>query len=400
MDRLPLRSLRVLTEELNFPQWKPTGPFEGFGPFRLFGKLEPTRREFDLPDDRLLARAAVRNHCGQTPGVYGMIDASGELIYVGKAKSLSNRLLSYLAKTPADPKARRIIQRAKRITFEPAPHEFVALLRELELIRRFRPWFNRQGKPRRDRMAYLCVGRGPAPHAYLAKTPPLKAMAVFGPLRWNRRLTRAVRQLNDRFQLRDCPSCVSMRFADQLELFEQTRDAECARHDFGACLGPCAGACTTDQYANRSRALCDFLAGADNTPAELLERQMAAAAGGQRFEQAAILRDALRDLTFVRDRLTRLRHVRGAYSFVYPLPGYRGRETWYMVRGGDVIQAAVAPRSQRERRRRADTLETIYQSVAAREDADTLQLVSLWFRRHPEELQRTISPDDARRMCS
>jgi len=220
--------------------------------------------------------------------------------------------------------------------------------------------------------------------SYLAKTPAPKATAVFGPLRWNRRLMRAVRQLNDRFRLRDCPSHVAMHFADQLELFDQTRDAECARHDFGTCLGPCAGACTTDQYVMQSRAVCDFLAGVDSTPTEELEQQMADAAASQRFEQAAILRDALRDLTFVRDRLARLRHVRSAYSFVYPLPGYRGREAWYMVRGGEVVKAEVAPRSQRERRRRTETLDDVYQPATAqtaREGADILQLVSLWFLR-------------------
>src|ERR1700731_1903084 len=104
-------------------------------------------------------REKVRKRCPRKPGVYGMVDATGELIYVGKAKCLRSRLLSYFRPNSRDPKAGRILGQTRTLVWEPAPNEFAALLRELELIRRWRPRCNVQGQPTRYRRTYVCVGR-------------------------------------------------------------------------------------------------------------------------------------------------------------------------------------------------------------------------------------------------
>ena len=101
----------------------------------------------------------IRREVPCAPGVYGMVDRQGELIYVGQSKSLRNRLVSYFAGS-APCKAQRIIAHAQRLLWETAPDEFAALLRELELIRRRRPQFNVRGQPNRRRPPYLILGRG------------------------------------------------------------------------------------------------------------------------------------------------------------------------------------------------------------------------------------------------
>src|SRR5262249_33533929 len=114
-------------------------------------------------------KALVRRDAPRAPGVYGMIDARGELVYVGKAKCLRSRLLSYFRPNSRDPKAGKIVAETRQLAWEPAPSEFAALLRELELIRRWQPRWNVQGQPKRLRRGYVCVGRRPAPYVFLAR---------------------------------------------------------------------------------------------------------------------------------------------------------------------------------------------------------------------------------------
>ena len=124
--------------------------FTHFGPARLDSGPDPPvyhvqgRRVGEL-------RSHVRRDCPRCPGVYGMVDAAGQLMYIGKAKCLRARLLSYFRPQSRDPKAGRILAHTGTIVWEHAPSEFAALLRELELIRRWRPPFNVQGQPRRGR---------------------------------------------------------------------------------------------------------------------------------------------------------------------------------------------------------------------------------------------------------
>jgi len=100
----------------------------------------------------------LHDQCPLTPGVYGWLDRNHQLCYVGKSKALRKRLLSYFAKTPADPKMGRIVRHSQRIVWEPVSHELLALIREQELINRWRPDFNKQGQPTRRQPAFLCVG--------------------------------------------------------------------------------------------------------------------------------------------------------------------------------------------------------------------------------------------------
>ena len=192
--------------------------FTGFGPDGLAPSLPPpplfqvrARRASSL-------RRRLRAECPRCPGVYGMIDANEELIYVGKAKNLRVRLLSYFRPRSRDAKAGRIVEQTRRIVWEPQPSEFAALLRELALIRRWQPRCNVQGRPGRRRLNYVCLGRRPAPYVFLAGRPPATAFASFGPVPAGRRAGEAVRRLNDWFRLRDCPQAQEMVFADQGEL--------------------------------------------------------------------------------------------------------------------------------------------------------------------------------------
>ena len=378
--------------------------FDGFGPGGLSGAGDPPMIELALPGRKAATRKLLRRECPREPGVYGMIDADGKLIYVGKSKCLRARLLSYLSRK-ADPKAQRIIASARRLVIEPAPQEFTALLREIELIRRWCPKFNVKGHPGRLRRGYVALGRGPAPYAYVAEQPSGRDRLAVGPLRPTRSLRRMVEMLNDQFRLRDCPKGIQVAFRDQLTLFEPAASPVCIRRELGTCLGPCCRGCSSRQYADRVRAAGAFLRGSDLAALDRLEHSMRSAAACEQFERAASFRDMLATLRDLHALLEQLRTVRETYSFIYSLPSYAGGQTWYFIHRGQVISAAPAPINRRTARECLKTLEQVYPagspkfSQIAPDDPDLVLIVSGWFRECPKELKRAILPEEARRRC-
>lgn len=405
--------------------------FVGFGSSAHWSRLRPRQGGFSLAAAPRDSRRLLRELCPARPGVYGMIDAAGDLIYVGKSKSLKNRLLTYLQTEPTEPKAGRIIEAAERLVWEVLPHELAALVRELELIRRWRPEYNVRGQPGLFRRVWLCLGRGPAPQAYLAPEPNGRAKHAFGPLPSKEVLREAVRFLNTRFKLRDCPERVPMVFADQLELFDSDRRPQCTRFELGTCPAPCAAGCTRRSYsANVGRAKA-FLEGADLGMLERLERDMLAAAESRHFERAANLRDVWLPLHWLSRQLEALREARRQSCFV----AVTGRTSeasaeapsddqdtersanratfWTLIRRGHVVDLLRAPRDERSAARAAARLQKCFaldshaSNVRASnemagdtaEDMEHMLLVHGWFRSNPAARQTALSPADALAHC-
>jgi excinuclease ABC subunit C len=339
------------------------------------------------------------------PGVYGMVDGHGELIYIGKAKSLRARLLSYFRPHSRDPKAGRILGHTRAIVWELSPCEFGALHRELDLIRRWRPRFNVQGQPHGCHYTFVCLGRGPAPYVFVARRPARKVLASFGPLPAGPRLGEAVRRVNDWFQLRDCPQAQEMIFADQAELFPVLRGAACLRHEIGTCLGPCAGACSEQAYGARVRKVRAFLAGTDVSPLRTLERDMIAAAVAQAYERAGALRDKLKGLRWLYDQLERMRQAQAEGALVYPVAGHDGSRLWYLIHGGRTVAALAAPGNAETSRQAVARIEEVYRLERPGDGGPTFEhldgvlLVAAWFRRHPEERALAMKPAEALAVC-
>jgi excinuclease ABC subunit C len=378
----------------------------GFGPCSIRSAVAPECFHANVPDDRLAARKLIRQLCPKAPGVYGMVDPGGALIYVGKSKSLRGRLLSYFQPEDEEAKACQIIARTRTLCWERAEHEFVALLRELDLIRRYKPGFNVQGQPGRRRLSYVCIGRQPAPYVYVAGEPSRRSDHVFGPLRGATRLQDAVRLLNDGLGLRDCPDYVPMIFAEQLQMFSEERTARCLRYEMQNCLAPCTGACSSAEYASAVRSARSFLSGTDQTLIERYELEMKAAADARQFERAAALRDAWENLVWLADQLERLRWFRGRHAFVYELDTFERGPRWYLFFGGRVQAIVEPPTNLRRARKAARQLERVYESDrfkssgAPREDLEAILLAASWFRRFPAELDRTLLPAEARSRCA
>jgi len=97
--------------------------FSGFGNSILVQQTRARLARHRIPQDRLQARAMLHDHCPLTPGVYGWLDNNQQICYIGKSKSLRQRLLTYFAKTPADKKAVRIVQHSQTLVWEPMSDE-------------------------------------------------------------------------------------------------------------------------------------------------------------------------------------------------------------------------------------------------------------------------------------
>ena len=347
-------------------------------------------------------RDCVRADCVDRPGVYRMLSAEGEIVYVGKSKRVRSRLLSYFrCSYPAD-KGARILREADHIEWDYTPSEFAALLEELRLIKRYRPRFNVAMKRDARHFAFIKLTRGPAPKLLVVRGAGQDDAAIYyGPFQGAMQVNDAIRELNDVLGLRDCALDRRMHFSDQQELFQlQPRTPGCIRYEVKKCLGPCVAGCSADQYDERVGLARAFLDGTDDGPIHTLRRDMEAASARLEFERAAHLRDKLHRLESLKDQFIRFRFAVETLSFIYPVAGHEGDDRVYVIRRGRVRAEQPAPRTVRERARLRRTVAEIFDRAEHKgaqiptHEIDELLLLSSWFRRFPAELARTTPPVD------
>lgn len=319
--------------------------FDGFGPSILAAPTRGRLQSHEIPPERLDARKMLRSECPIEPGVYGWLDPNGQLIYVGKSKTLRRRLLTYFAKTPSDRKMLRIRQHSHQLVWEPVSHELLALIREQELIYRWRPEFNSQGQPTRMQPAFICLGKGAAPNAFLARRLSAKAGRSYGPISGTNRLRDAALSLNMAFRLRDCADKTGFRFNDQRTLFEDPVPAGCIRFELNSCDGPCAGFCSSATYQQNVNRAIDFLEGRDRSILSELESRMHAAAAISAFERAAMLRDYRDSLVWLDRRLSALRIAEQQLNGVLQIETRSNKTAWLVLKAGRIVLSGSMPRS-------------------------------------------------------
>lgn len=374
------------------------GPFDGFGPDRWLPYPQPPlwRGRGDSPET---LRHWVRSEAPQRPAVYGMLDATGRLIYVGKSKCVRSRLLSYFLPGNEEEKAGKIRRNAVEIVIEPQPSEFAALLREQDLIRRFEPRWNVQGMPKRQRPMFLCVGRGPAATLYVSRQPDDLAIHWAGPFWGASRLRRVAEVLQRSFQMRDCNQKTPIDFSGQLELFEQAR-AGCLRREIGTCLAPCAQGCTRGAYQRQVDACIRFLDGEGEEVIEQLKQKMLVASQRLLFEDAIRLREDWKMVQWLRERIVRQQAAIRLYHGLYTLPGHDQQAIAYQIDRGQVVAAHRLPKSRSGLRqlvgrlRDGWSLPTKSARLSSGEQSEQLALVAAWFRKYPQERRRLLPPQD------
>jgi excinuclease ABC subunit C len=341
---------------------------------------------------QLLTR--VRAMAENRPAVYRMFDTTGRVLYVGKAKRLRTRLLTYFRARYPDDKAARILYAASDIQWDYVPSEFAAYLGELRQIRKYRPYFNHKGN-RTRRSVLIKIAGGPAPRVYGGGSLARDDVRCYGPFHSMTRMLEAVRTLNDILGLRDCPSTMPMLFAGQGDLFDTPRQAGCMRYEFGFCTGPCAGFVAEAEYRRRVETAIAFLEGRTIQPIDRVVGAMQRASESAEFELAARWREKFEQLEWLLASTSRARSAIDLLTFVYRDPGDFGDDRAYVLRRGVVRASFPYPGTPIEH----EAFRAVVAEEARRPDAaagplpldsiDEVLLMMAWFRAHPDALRRT-----------
>jgi len=355
----------------------------------------PATLRLSLPTaDLATLRDRVRRLAEPRPGVYRMTDPQGRVLYVGKAKRIKHRLLSYFrAKYPED-KAARILHACADISWDYTPSEFAAYLAELRQIARFRPPFNHHLN-RARRTLFIKVLGGPAPRVGTGGATGREDQRWYGPFSGVGRAREAVRTLNDLLGLRDCAPAMPIVFAGQMDLFAPGLRAACMRHEFGTCTGPCAGLVTEEEYRRRADTAVAFLEGRTIQPVDRVIDEMQRAAGAAEFERAARWRERFEQLEWLLAATGRARAAVAALTFVYRDPGAFGDDRAYLIRHGVVRATYPWPGTPIETEAfRGVVREELERPAPAPgplpfQHLDEILLLMAWFRRHPEAFRRT-----------
>jgi excinuclease ABC subunit C len=342
-------------------------------------------------------REQVRSQAEDRPGVYRFFGAGDVLLYVGKSVRVRTRLLSYF-RAPRGDKAWELVHEASRVAWDYIPNEFAALVREMKLIQRWQPRFNVQHRRRRI-YAFVKVTRERAPRLLPVTRVAEDGATYYGPFPRVGALVRTVRELSHVLGLRDCPGSTPIFFGDQLDIFQGQRAPRCMRADLRTCLAPCCGRPSSQEYLRAVDVARRFLEGRAQGPLQEVEERMGDAAGRMDFEYAALLRDRLERLRAFRDDLVAFRGRVEDLTFVYRVPGFGGDDRLYLLRPGRIRGDLPYPKGRKARERAARAVEDVYgewdpgPGGLEPEEAAEILLVAQWFRLHPKERRRTMSPE-------
>jgi excinuclease ABC subunit C len=233
--------------------------------------------------------ATVRN-LPLLPGCYLYYDKKGEVIYVGKAVSLRNRVRSYFNPNTwvVYPKTGRLVKEIARIEFVVRANELEALIQEAELIKQYKPRFNIRLKDDK-RYPYLKVTwKDDFPTVIVTRRMDRDGSRYYGPYS-NAKAVYATRDaLRRMFPFLNCDRAIT----------GQDKRA-CMYYDIKLCSGPCIGAIQRAEYRANMQRLCDFLEGKTERVLKDMRKRMETAAENMQFERAAEYRDQLRALEHV-----------------------------------------------------------------------------------------------------
>jgi excinuclease ABC subunit C len=235
--------------------------------------------------------AAIRNvlkTLPARPGVYRMQDARGDVLYVGKARALKNRVTNYTQVDRLPKRLQRMVAQTRSMTIVTTNNEAEALLLEAQLIKRFRPAYNVLLRDDKSFPFILLRADHDFPRIQKHRGARRAKGNYYGPFASAGSVNNTLNALQKLFLLRSCT-----------DGFFKTRDRPCLLYQIKRCSAPCVGRIGVEEYAELVGDAKDFLAGKSTKVQTKLGAQMTAAAEAMDFELAAVLRDRLKALTFI-----------------------------------------------------------------------------------------------------
>jgi excinuclease ABC subunit C len=235
--------------------------------------------------------AAIRahwRHAPKGPGVYRMIGSDGEVLYVGKAKSVRKRIASYLRTAGHTNRIARMIALTVSMVFVSTATETEALLLETNLIKQLKPRFNVLMRDDKSFPYILLTGDHDAPQITKHRGARTRKGDYFGPFASVWAVNRTLNALERAFLLRSCS-----------DSYFENRTRPCLLYQIKRCSGPCTGEISREDYAVLVQEARDFLSGKSRAVRDMLAADMAAASDALEFERAARLRDRVAALSAI-----------------------------------------------------------------------------------------------------
>ncbi len=249
-------------------------------------------RQIPEPRDGRLRGAAViageLKNLPASPGVYRMLNRSGDALYVGKARNLKKRVAAYTQLGKLPERLRRMVTETAQLEVVTTHTEVEALLLEINLIKRLMPRYNVLLRDDKSFPYILITGDHPAPQIAKHRGGRVRKGDYYGPFASAGAVHRTITALQRAFLLRSCADSV---FA--------SRTRPCLLYQIKRCSAPCVERISLQDYGRLVDQARDFLAGRSREVQERLGREMQAASDALDFERAAALRDRLRALALV-----------------------------------------------------------------------------------------------------
>ena len=227
------------------------------------------------------------------PGVYRMLNSDNEILYVGKAKNLPNRLKSYLSEKNHIIRTERMLSQTRKLDVTTTTNESEALLLEANLIKKYKPKFNILLKDDKS-FPYIFISDHEFPRIERHRGAKNRTGKYYGPFASSLAVNMAIKTIQRIFLLRSCTD-------KQVKAGNKT----CFNYFLKRCSGPCGGKIHKKDYAKLVEAADEFLSkGKSRKIQRTLSKQMEDASEELDFEKAALLRDKIKSLNIIKSSLT------------------------------------------------------------------------------------------------
>lgn len=286
-------------------------------------------------------RAAITRsvkHAPSAPGVYRMIDAKGEVLYVGKAKNIKKRVTSYTRPVGHDSRITRMIAATVTMEFVSTATETEALLLEANLIKRLRPRFNVLLRDDKSFPYIMITSDHWAPQILKHRGARTRKGQYYGPFANAGAVNRTINALQRAFLLRSCS-----------DSFFEGRTRPCLLHQIKRCSAPCTEEIDFAGYSELVREANEFLSGRSQAVHKELAAEMDTAAAALDYERAAIYRDRLAALSAITSHQgINPRNVEEADVFaLHQAGGYNCVEVFFFRTGQNWGNRAYFPKADR-----------------------------------------------------
>ncbi|GGD47972.1 excinuclease ABC subunit UvrC [Erythrobacter arachoides] len=258
------------------------------------------------------------------PGVYRMLDARGDVLYVGKARSLKARVANYTQVKALSTRLKRMVSQCRAMEIVTTNSEADALLLEAQFIKRFRPPYNVLLRDDKSFPFILLREGHDFPRIQKHRGARKAKGNYYGPFASAGSVNTTINALQKLFLLRSCT-----------DSFFARRDRPCLLYQIKRCSAPCVGRIDKEGYDSLIQEAKDFLGGRSGAVQAKIESQMAKAAADLDFETAALLRDRLRAATFIQgSQAVNADGVGDADVFALHAKGGQIAVQGFFVRGG------------------------------------------------------------------